>query len=85
VGNNTVQFGDEVVEILLMDSAGRPVVCVNLTGNVSLDCPARLGLLPLNDSQLYEDLGNNSILFNGEVVKIAFNDSGTLFVCVGTH
>ena len=82
VGNNTVLFGDEIVEILMMDSAGRPVVCVNLTGNVSLDCPAGLGLLPLNDSQLYEDLGNNSILFNGEVVKIAFNDSGSLFVCV---
>jgi len=85
VGNNTVLFGDELVEILMMDSAGRPVVCVNFTGNettVSLDCPAGERLLSLNDSQLYEDLGNNSVLFDGEVVEIMFNDSGTLFVCV---
>ena len=86
VGNNTVLFGDELVEILMMDSAGRPVVCVNFTGNetiVSLNCPAGEGLLSLNDSQLYEDLGNNSVLFDGEVVKVVFNGSGTLLVCAG--
>ena len=81
VDNNTVLFGGEVVEIVRMDSAGRPVVCVNITGNFSLNCPAGQSLLSLNDSQQFEGLGNNSILFNDEVVEIVFNDSGTVFVC----
>ena len=83
--NNTVLFGGEVVEIVRMDSAGRPVVCVNITGNVSLNCPAGQSLLSLNDSQQFEDLGNNSILFNDEVIEIVFNDSGTVFVCAAQN
>ena len=88
VDNNTVLFGGEVVEIVRMDSAGRPVVCVNLTGNagnVSLNCPAGQSLLSLNDSQQFEGLGNNSILFNDEVIEIVFNDSGTVFVCAAQN
>ena len=85
VDNNTVLFGGEVVEIVRMDSAGRPVVCVNITGNVSLNCPAGQSLLSLNDSQQFEDLGNNSILFNDEVIEIVFNDSGTVFVCAAQN
>ena len=83
--NNTVLFGDKLVEIVMIDSAGRPVVCVNLTGSVILNCPVEQSLLSLNNSQVYEDLGNNSILFNGEVVDIEFNDSGTLFVCAAQN
>ena len=35
----------------------------------------------LSLTYVYEDLGNISILFNSDVVKIEFNDSGSLFVC----
>ena len=85
VDNNTVLFGGEVVEIVRMDSAGQPVVCVNLTGNVTLNCPAGQSLLSLNDSQQFEGLGNNSIQFNDEVIEIVFNDSGTVFVCAAQN
>ena len=86
LGNNTVLFNGEVVEILRTSSLGQPVVCVNRTGNahettLSLNCSAGLTLRRLNDSQEYEDLGNNSVLLDGEVKEIVYNDSGTLFVC----
>ena len=86
LGNNTVLFNGEVVEILRTSSLGQPVICVNLTENglgttLSLNCSAGLTLRLLNDSQEYEDLGNNSVLLDGEVKDIVYNDSGTLFVC----
>ena len=79
LGNNTVLFNSEVVEILRTSSLGQPVICKT---TVSLDCPVDLSLLSLNDSQEYKDLGNNSIVLEGEVKKIVFSNSGTLFVCV---
>ena len=79
LGNNTVLFNSEVVEILRTSSLGQPVICKT---TASLDCPVDLSLLSLNDSQEYKDLGNNSIVLEGEVKKIVFNNSGTLFVCV---
>ena len=89
LGNNTVLFNGEVVEPLRTSGLGQPVVCINITKTsseheitVSLDCPTDLSLLSLNDSQQYKYLGNSSILLDGEVREIVFNDSGTLFVCV---
>ena len=35
--NNTILFSDELVEILMIHSAGQPVVCIN--SNVSLNFP----------------------------------------------
>ena len=84
LGNNTILFGGEVVEVLGTSGLGQPVICVKLSfeNETSLDCPDDLSLLSLNDSQHYKYFGNNSILFDGEVREIVYNDSGTLFVCI---
>ena len=86
LGNNTILFSGEVVEVLGTNSLGQPVICVKLSleneTTTTLDCPDDLSLLSLNDSQQYKYLGNNSILLDGEVREIVYNDSGTLFVCV---
>ena len=84
LGNNTILFGGEVVEVLGTSSLGQPVICVKLSfeNETILDCPDDLSLLSLNDSQQYKYLGNNSILLDEEVREIVYNDSGTLFVCI---
>ena len=82
LGNDTILYQEQELVVIERDQLGRPLVCTNISNTTMpevLNCST--GLLPLNESE-YQDLGNNTITYDGELIEVMYyDDLGRPLIC----
>ena len=82
LGNDTILYQEQELVVLERDQLGRPLICTNISNTTMpevLNCST--GFLPLNESE-YQDLGNNTITYNGELFEVMYyDDFGRPLIC----
>ena len=82
LGNDTILYQEQELVVIERDQLGSPLVCMNFS-NTILNCST--GLLPLNESE-YQDLGNNTITYDGELIEVMYyDDLGRPLICPGNE
>ena len=90
IGENSVLFANQVLEVEFNTSRGFPVVCINITENgtelvnvVDSFSECNESLIELNETDSFQYIGNNSVLFANQVFEVEFNTSrGFPVVCI---
>ena len=90
VGDGSILFANQVLEIEFNTSRGFPVVCINITENgtefvnvADSFSECNESLIELNETDSFQYIGDNSVLFANQVLEVEFNTSrGFPVVCI---